>query len=1108
MIYVWRHRAIHAGYCDLLLGVPTYLPHRGRMQVMWYPILRSSCSFGFYSLVLTACALQILPLGQCEAEEKFTPEAIEWFEREVRPLLSEHCSSCHSDVVGTKKGGLSLASREAMLVGGESGPSVVPGDPEASLLVEAIRRESFEMPPEKPLSKRDRETLEQWVEMGAPWSEKLGNDTGDNWFQERLDSHWAWSKVEDVAPPAINDDWSERSLDRFILRGLQERGLSPADDASDQVLVRRLSFDLLGVPPSSDLVSIVVDHQKLDSAKLSQVVDELLASPQFGVRWGRHWLDLVRYAETLGHEFDYPAKHAWRYRDAVVSSLNSDVPYSQFVGEHIAGDQLPPRANPLTKDNEALALTGWWWLGDSVHAPVDITNDWATRIDNQVDVFSKTFLGLTVACARCHEHKFDAIRQADYYALVGVIESTRREYANTDPGGRISDHYRSMANEIEKADAAADVILESAQPSTSDATQWIRRLSTKLGELEPKKLEEALPLSSPLYPLRLRIDDSKASIGELVAAMARKFETAQSSFAKWESESELYIDFTNEAQDGIPAGWTVDSPESIGDMLHRYDWFSGGLPVPRRNVFSSRNKGVSSFMTLRSPDFKVSRTAVCIKMRGKAVQTHVVVSNYFMQEFHSLLFKDLRKESNLTGTGQWVTHKGDLNKYRGHPAFLSVEDTGDAWFEIEEIRFADRAPPVEPSPIAREFIQQVKERAGEEEYKTEQFEEDFAQFLLGVVSERRDTDTSVAVFEASDRFEIPLPIDRVAELESSAKKLSSMDRNSSRPTVVLAAAEGTARNVAIALRGNPHQLGDIVSRGCLPDALGEQQPGDTSSGRLELARILTSASNPLTARVMVNRVWQQMFGRGLVASPDNFGVLGGRPSHPELLDYLSSEFMKHDWSIKWLVREIALSRTYRLSSRRSESHAEEDPASELLSHRMVRRLSAEAVRDSLLSAADALDMRLGGESTSVYLNDQMTGRGRPKKSGPLDGDGRRSVYIEVRRNFLNPFLVAFDFPMPSTSAGRRNVSNVPAQALGMLNDPLVVEVAQRMASGLAHMDDSQERIVVMYQRCFGRYPSDAELQSCEDFVAAQDVQSAWVDLAHVLLNSKEFLYLR
>ncbi|MEO1527120.1 MAG: DUF1549 domain-containing protein, partial [Planctomycetota bacterium] len=355
-------------------------------------------------------------------------EQLEFFEKDIRPLLAEHCYSCHSVNADRVEASLLLDSRQAHVRGGDSGAAIVPGNPDASLLIEAVRYESYEMPPNGKLPDSEIAKLERWVEMGAPWPEEEAPaaeaklDRFD--LQQRKAEFWLWQPVSESEPPRVeNTTWPRTEIDRYVLARLEAAGLEPSRDADQSALLRRLYFDLIGLPPSADQVrAFLADDQ--DSA-VERVVDDLLNSKHFGERWARHWLDLVRYAESRGHEFDNDTPNAFQYRDYVIRALNADVPYDQFVREHIAGDLLSqPRLNPTKGFNESILGTGFWFLGEWVHSPVDIRKDESDRFDNMIDVMSKTFLGVTVACARCHDHKFDAISTADYYSLSGFLQSS------------------------------------------------------------------------------------------------------------------------------------------------------------------------------------------------------------------------------------------------------------------------------------------------------------------------------------------------------------------------------------------------------------------------------------------------------------------------------------------------------------------------------------------------------------------------------------------------------------------------------------------------------------------------------------------------------------
>ncbi len=1066
-------------------------------------------------MCVVTCLSSLGTIAEEPSALKATPEEFEWFEREIRPLLAEHCFSCHSSTVEHPKGGLRLDSRAGLMAGGDSGPAAIAGDVDGSMIVDAVQRTTLEMPPDKPLNPREQAKIIRWVKLGLPWPEaQVENVSSDSWVEQRASVHWAWQPPQYQAPPVLADDhWSRRPLDRFIASELAANAVAPTVSCEPNTFLRRLSFDLTGLPPTSD--DVVQASNEFGEATYVQLVDRLLSSPQFGVHWGRHWLDLVRYSETLGHEFDHPVRNAWQYRDATIDGLNTDMSYADFVREHIAGDQLAkPRIHPLTGVNQSLAATGWWWMGDSIHAPVDIRGDWAARIDNQIDVMSKAFMGMTISCARCHDHKFDAISLNDYYGLSGVMKSSRRVYRPTDPFNKIARHESAVAARVVQADALARDVYKVTASKTTELRAWLDAVCQSLRG-QPDKLDALLPPASPWFAVRpLLAEDFTAGLSQT----RNRLNSHRAEYSQWLSESTPFANFAS----GMPDGWSVHTATEDAGQLSRlensqsvtFEWFSSKLPVPAEfGEFSSQRLGRRASVILRSPAFNVERPVVCLKMRGKSAQSSVSVNNYYMHEFTGLLFGDLRKAIDQPADGGWVTHAGDLKKYLGLTAFLSIDDEDASWFELKEVRFADRSPPLEASSLAWELL------AGEFSEPAELFDQLESRLLsaLGSLSgeqaEGADIGWVRGALELADKVGVALPLTRSDELTSAAEQLQQLDAATPSPTTLIAISEGTPTVSEIAIRGNPATPGDVVPRGCFADLIETPNIGDDSSGRREMAQSMASPRHPLTSRVMVNRIWHHLLGQGLVSSTDNFGVLGGRPSHPQLLDYLSSEFVNHDWSIKWLVREIVLSETYRLSSVPTEEQLQSDADGRLLSHRAVKRLTAESLRDTLLFAADSLSRNLGGASTPVHLNEQMTGRGRPGSSGPLDGGNRRSIYIEVRRNFLDPFLLAFDFPMPATCTGNRNVSNVPAQALGLLNDPLVNEMAKRWTQRVLAIDGPTERISAMFVTALGRQPTSEEISECEAYLEQSAIEGAgdqqvWADLAHVLLNTKEFTYVR
>ncbi len=1041
------------------------------------------------------------------------PDVQEWFEREVRPLLSEHCYSCHSSSVDQPKGGLALDSREAILKGGDSGPAAVAGQPDASLLVQAVRRQGLEMPPDKKLTARDQATLDRWVQLGLPWPESSSSAaaTSGDWVSARVATHWAWQSMKPALPPQLDHDaWSSTSSDRFIYKELVNNGLTPAPQADSITLLRRLAYDLTGLPPTAEMAA-AYSQQMADEATYQRVIDQFINSPQFGVHWGRHWLDVVRYCETLGHEFDYPIRNAWQYRDVVIDGFNTDVPYSDRVREHIAGDLITrPRLHPLTGVNQSLASTGWWWMGDTVHAPVDVRSDWATRVDNQIDVATKGFLGMTVACARCHDHKFDAISLKDYYGFAGVIQSSRRLYCPTDPKGLIADHQKSFDQQGRHLSGRVREIYAAAAKEAADIENWITELSRALAAT-PDKIDALVPVSSSLFSLRLAVANGQS---DLRSNLQSQLHAADQAYRQWEQSSVLFADFSN----GLPDGWSVHAAaqpdkQSFCNPQENsgFDWFSSKWPLPARSgLFNSDRWGRRADVVLRSPDFEVQQPCVCIKLRGKGMHSVVLVSNYYMHEFTQLLFDDLRKSVDQPSDAGWITHRGDLQKYFGYPAFLSLEDYDQGWFEVEQVRFAANPPPIQPSAKAIELLSKNLEPSVT---VLSELATAVRSAFVHPQPAKEDRQILRDALILSEKLGVTPPIKEMTQLANEADRLRQFDSQAPAATTLITMTEGHPNDARVAIRGNANQPGDAVPRGIFQQQIAGRPANQKSSGRSELAESLASANHPLTARVMVNRVWHHMMGSGLVQSTDNLGVLGGRPTHPELLDYLARQFVQHDWSIKWLVREIALSQAYRTSSMASEELKINDPDGRFWSHRQVKRLTSESLRDSILAVAQSLDLQLGGPSTPVFLTEQMTGRGRPANSGPLDGNSRRSVFVEVRRNFLDPFLLAFDFPMPATSVGKRNVSNVPAQALGLLNDPLVSEMALRWSKATAAVQDSKQRIDVMFLTAFSRPPSDEERQQCLAWITqagndATELQQAWNDLAHILFNAKEFSYVR
>lgn len=764
-----------------------------------------------------------------------TPEQLNFFEKNIRPVLVQHCYKCHSEEAGKAKGGLTLDTMQATRLGGESGhPGVTPGSTALSSLYEALtwQNPDMQMPPKQKLPEDVIAAFKQWIEMGAPdpREHKVANASGGKRVIDMDEGrkHWAFQKPVKSLPPEVKTEgWARTDIDRFILAGLEKNALHPVRDADRSTLIRRIAFDLTGLPPTPDEVKAFLADQSPEAVQ--RVVDMYLDSERYGERWGRYWLDVARYAESSGKEVNVLYPHAWRYRDYVINAFKKDKPYDLFLREQIAGDLL--KSEGKRDQAEKIVATGFLAIGSKGHNNRDRRQFAMDLVDEQIDTLSQSMLGLTLACARCHDHKFDPVTQRDYYALAGIFLSSETLFGT----------YQQLQNA--NSSSLIELDLDAGQVS------------------------------------------ALASI----------------------------------------------SPSEVNQLKARYEAAESNVAELQRSVFN-----------LNSTERERAGVGNFLRVRGARDRAEAI--------------------------------KADLDLFRsdGKPRTLAM-----------------------------------------------------------------------GVLDRTQPFNSP-----------------------------------------ILVRGDLKQPGETVHRGLVEVLCAKGEPLNISqgSGRLDLAFWIASKDNPLTARVMANRVWLKLMGRGLVDTPDNFGAMGQKPTHPELLDYLAISFMEKGWSVKKLIREIMLSRAYQTGSGFDAANYAVDPDNKLHWRMSQRRLDAEAIRDAMLSVSGLLDFYPVDGSPVARATEGREGIISLLRDINSKPQNYRSVYLPIIRDQIPEFLSVFDFPDASLVNGDRDTTNVPSQSLFLMNNPQVQAAADAFAQRIAqHPGERAARLSYAYQLAFGREPSAQERQAITSF---------------------------
>jgi hypothetical protein len=872
--------------------------------------------------------------------DEITPEQKDFFEKKIKPILTDKCYKCHSADSEKVKGGLLLDTHEAMIKGGDTGPALVPGNLDKSLLVTAVTYldKDLQMPPKgEKLADQEIADIKAWVKMGAPDTReaKKGKLTG---LTDKAREHWAYQPVVNPPLPAVkNRAWCITPVDMFVLQKLEEKGMLPAPPATKEVLLRRATYDLIGMPPTlKEINDFNADNSPYSFVK---VVDRLLASPHYGERWGRFWLDSARYSDTTGDRVnnrntEYRFPYAWTYRDYVVRSFNEDKPYDRFIVEQLAADKLTD-----LKDQRDLAALGFLTVGKRGNNANDI-------IDDRIDTVSKAFLAMTVACARCHDHKFDPIPTKDYYSLHGIfasIDEPKEKPVISQASKEASAEFQKRLAALEQANVdnyyklASDNNAKFRKAAGTYLKVWFLTRTTQPADVQKKGAE--LRAASDLDQEVIR-SLNRLGRDEALFAPLRNFQTGKWAATKWDKVNPV-----------VAAAFKGMDPKSIDEIAPVYD-----------KLFSSVS----------------SKAAGYAKALADAKDTSTTMTGFTPEDAEFMNFP-----IPMVSAAELNTES--LRKIVDSTFPLGLRNRGWSFNKINALELTDSG-----------------------------------------------ADARAMVVE-----DLPTP-----------------------------------RDSHVFIRGMSENLGPVVPRHFLEILSGgHPTPFKHGSGRLELAQAIASKNNPLTARVIVNRVWMHHFGEGFVRTPDDLGTQSEKPTHPELLDYLSTYLMEQNWSIKKLHRLIMLSKVYQEDSHMIPgcNYATIDPENRLLWRANVRRLDFEAMRDSLLVMANKLDATVGGQP--VNLTDEPYSY-------------RRSIYGYVDRGDIPELMANFDFSNPLAPNSKRTSTTVPQQALFLMNSPMVIDVVRSIMAqpAIAGARTNTDWIINLYRVILGRTPTGEEMKIAFTFL--------------------------
>lgn len=1020
----------------------------------------------FVHMVVSVFLMQVGATCYAESDEDF-------FEARIRPLFVKHCVACHGDK--KQEGGLRLDSRDGWMLGGDRGAAVIAGSPSKSLLIQAVQYDDLDlqMPPAKKLAVNEIADLEAWVQRGATDPRReAATSSSVRMSVEEAHAFWSFQPLKaSIVPSEVGENWSRNPIDSFVMEQMKEHGLTPVEDADRRTLIRRATFDLTGLPPTKSEIDAFLQDESTDA--FEALVERLLDSSAYGERWGRHWLDVARYADTAGDGADYPVREAYKYRNWVIQAFNRDLPFDQFVREQIAGDILARRESiddPERYASQVIA-TGFLAIGKRYGykaSPAFQYLDFADVIDS----VGRSLQGLSLGCARCHDHKYDPVSAADYYSLYGILQSTKWAF----PGG-----------EEQKRPAHFPPLVPPAQVSTLEEakTAELALIDAKLAELQRRQKEFDPSWRAGGKDLNFEIQKAGERPGEpwVCSGPIEIVSEAQSPFDHVHPKGGLGVRIgSGQPTDGLRYVFKEGLRATPGQSMH--------FTVDFRSV-TSKEEGAFRFYlgrgVVQSLAIQCSATAneFAISDGGKWKMIRKITPGTWYT-LRITIDPATKTFSGIVGT------PGDLTEF-------SDMSVGPNWDGVADCFICDGFGHVTGAACSRDL-----DNLG---LQSQRFPDPGSQS----VSPRKasgDEETQLAALEKE--------IAAIGEQRQSKAAEPAYE-------VAYGVSEAEPVNARIQLRGEPHRTSDEVPRRFLEVLGGDPvQPSSAGSGRLELAEWITRPSNPLTARVFVNRVWQWHFGRGLVDTPSDFGSRGAPPSHPKLLDWLASEFIGSGWSIKSLHRLIMQSRTYQLASVDDDSNLAVDPTNRWHWRYSRRALDAESIRDAMLAFSGRLDRSV--PQSHPFPNVNTWGFTIHNPFHAVYESNHRSVYLMVQRNRRHPYLALFDVADPNQSVASRQPTTTPTQALFLMNSPFVHEQASGFADRIVAVSgDDRAKVLWAFETVQGRIPADTSIEEAVAFVSEyrekidgkkviseKDInpgdKAVWSAFARVLVTSNAFLF--